>query len=663
MMMLNHPFRSLRRILTPLIAAIAVFTSTDARAAIIQILHTNDLHAALQTAGEPKAGEPEFGGWAEIKTLMDRLTEEAAHPTDPNIPPMETLRLDAGDFLEGTLQYFPRNGINILHAYNKMGYDITTLGNHDWLMGARALDALVQPTPSPSPGSLEQLAPTEPFAQPLVSANIQVNPRLKNLSSQIQPYKIIEKAGVKLGIFGLATNEAFYSWIPKVRSKKSDFKLKSYRDREGLEDESGVREIIPGIANQTIQALRPQVNAVIALTHIGFDEDLAVAQESRGLDLIVGGHSHTFLETLNVERDRDGHDVPIVQAGYNGRTIGRIVLEVIPDQPARVLTYELIPVPHETAKDPVIASITDTAERDLTEMYGPERLNEVIGTSEVQLVPGKYGPTAFSKFAVDAIRKSIDASIGMDSGAFHANTPLPGGSVTRRKLMEMYPRKLEGDQNQGLYVYSAKMPGFAIAIGLKYAVKYGLFTSFSGLDYREQKLTDAEYAAELKKAKPEDREIITRVRAKRITVNGARICLTCTYDIALPEFLVRGAYGITPLSRLVIWSGKRTPITIWSAFERHLRDIGVIRALDDGEHFIPNRFRNSYVARFGKHLDPNQTSPQTRDASGLPDHTFHRETPMKDLYERFLTKVLKVKKSKKLDKNTDADSPVIENEL
>lgn len=653
MMMLHRTF-------LPALALAVALAPAHARAAIIQILHTNDLHAALNTAGEPKPGEPEFGGWAQIKTVMDRLEHEAANPKDKSIPPMETIRLDAGDFIEGTLLYFPKNGVNVMRAYNRMGFDATTLGNHDWLAGARALDALIAPPPA---NTLNDAPPSEPFAQPLVSANIQVHPRLKNLSQQLRPYTIIEKAGVKIGVFGLATTEAFYKWIPKLRSKKSDFRLKDYHDREGFEDENGVREIIPGVANKTIQELRPKVDAVVALTHIGFGEDLAVAEESRGLDLVVGGHSHTFLETLNVARDRDGRDVPVVQAGYNGRRIGRIVMEVNPGQPARVLTYELVPVPHETARDPQVDAVTAHANQDLIEMYGAEHLGEVIGSSDVQLVPGKYGPTAFSKFAVDAIRRSIDASVGIDVGAFHANTPLPGGTVTRWKLMEMYPRKFEADQNQGLYVYKARIPGFVLALGLKFAVKYGLFSSFSGIDYQEQKISDEQFALELKKAKPADRELLTRVRAKRITVNGVRICLTCSYDVAAPESLIRGAYAISPLVRLVIWGGKRTPVTIWQAFESHLRDIRVIRALDDAEHFQPNRFRTTYQDRFDGHLDPLQTVPETRDASGIPDHTWHRETPVKDLLDRFLTKVLKIKKQARMTATTDADSPAIEDEL
>ena len=76
---------------------------TLAQATVIQILHTNDLHASLETAGAPRKGELEFGGWARVKTLMDNLTKNASARG------IETVRLDAGDYSEGTMAYFADN--------------------------------------------------------------------------------------------------------------------------------------------------------------------------------------------------------------------------------------------------------------------------------------------------------------------------------------------------------------------------------------------------------------------------------------------------------------------------------------------------------------------------------------------------------------------------
>lgn len=631
--------------LSTLFLLFALLAAPQADAVVIQILHTNDLHAALNTAGEPKPGDPEYGGWVQVKAVLDYWTQRGKE-----LGIDETIRLDAGDFLEGTIQYFPQNGINVLRTYQQMDWDASALGNHDWLMGARGLD---------------QLLSQRPFTSPLLSANIKIHPRLKALSKQLSPYTIVEKAGVKIGVFGLSTTEAFYKWIPKIRSRCCDFKIRNYEDYYGVErDAEGNRILVPGIANKTIAELRPKVDALVALTHIGFDRDLDLVYDSRGLDLVVGGHSHSALETLTVEVDRDGHEVPIVQTGYNGRTIGRVTMEILPGQRPRVLTTELIPVPHrlspETPADAEVAQSVAIANQAVVSLYGAERLNEVIGQSEVRLVPGKYGPTAFSKFAVDAIQKSVDADVGIDIGLFHANTPLPGGEVTRRKLMEMYPRKFESDQNQGLYVYHARTPGLILALALKFAVKYGLYASFSGVGYKPIKLTDAEYQRALKKEKSGDKEFLTRYRAKEITVNGQKICLTCVYEIAAPESVVRGAYGISPLTRLILWSGRRSSVTIWQALEKHLRDIKVIKPLEGNEIFSSRRYANFYQRTFGGQLDPEQLRPSelgTPPTSFLDQEMGHGEQSPHSLLEAFQRELIRVKKANPLlNEKTDADA-------
>jgi 5'-nucleotidase / UDP-sugar diphosphatase len=593
--------------------------SSNANSTVIQILHTNDLHAAMNTAGAPKPAAPALGGWAQIKTLMDQWTAAAKSQG------IETIRLDAGDFLEGTNLYFADGGANVLRAYQQLGFDASALGNHDWLMGARGLNDLLG---------------VAPFSHALLSANIKVHPRLQHLKTQLKPATIIERAGVKIGIVGLSTTEAFYKWIPRVGSRKSDMKLKNYWDStiERDDDGDGETEIEPGIANRLFDHLAPKTDAVIALTHIGYGSDQELVHESKNLDLVVGGHSHTFLETLSVAENRDGREIPIVQTGYNGRSIGRVLLEVTPGQPARVLSTELIPVPLETEQDPTIAKAVAQANQAYESLYGAEVLNEKLGTSKVRLVPGRTGPTSFSQFAVEAIRKSIDAEVAIDIGAFHGNSPIEGGVITRRKLMEMYPRKFEADQNEGLYVYRARIPGLAISLGVKFAVKYGLFVSLGGVDYEVEKLSDAEYNLEKAKLPASDRESLTQFRAKNITINGNRICALCFYDAAVPESLLRGAYGISPLTRLVIRHGHRTDQTIWKAMEAHLKDIGTIGVVSDDARFSPRRFSRKYQQDFDGHIDPDQSHEEEYPEHHGDDDTGHdhHEIPFETLLNRFL---------------------------
>jgi 2',3'-cyclic-nucleotide 2'-phosphodiesterase (5'-nucleotidase family) len=533
-------------------------SAKSANATLIQILHTNDLHAAMETFGAPNPQEQEYGGWAQLKATMDGLTSDAsAHG-------IETIKLDAGDYTEGSSFYFSDHGKNVIRAFQHLGYDATAMGNHDWLMGADAMEELYRDLP---------------FPFPVLSANTKITRRLPNLSQQIQPTTQIVKSGIKIGIFGLSTDEQLYSWIPSVESRKRDMRIKDYRDEVFEDDSEAGTRIVPGIANTMIQRLRAENDVVIGLTHIGYEEDKMLAANSEGLDLIVGGHSHTFLQTPTLIQDRDGKDVPIVQTGFNGKYIGKIILDVREDHSVKLISYDLIPVLNQSAKDPVMESLVKNANGGRKSLFG-NRLNEVIGTSDERLVSGDAGPTAFSKFVVDSMRDVTGAEVAIDVGAFHGNTPQPAGPVTRLNLMEMYPRKFESDQNEGLYIYEASVPGLILKIGLDYAVRFGMYVGTSGLTYDLGRLSDYEYAKLRKQyAGTVDENIVTPFFPMNIKVGGYPLKSLHWYDTVAPESLVRGAWGITSLSKLVLRRGHATAHTIWDAMNFYLLKTGKIPAM------------------------------------------------------------------------------------
>ncbi len=516
-----------------------ILTATFAlpcEAKIIQILHTNDLHASLTTAGAPASGEAEFGGWAQIKAKMDSLTQEASAKG------ISTLRVDAGDFSEGTTYYFPDSGKGVLAAFQSMGYDAATLGNHDWLMGARDLDRTLG---------------EQPFSFPLLSANIKVASTLKNIHQQIVPTTQIIKDGIKIGLMGLSTDEAFYRWITAVNSNKNDMKILPFFDINDRKDP----DYTPGLASRLVADLRKQNDIVIALTHIGYGQDQRLAAQTPGIDLIIGGHSHTFLESLQEIDDPEGRSVPIVQTGVNGHSIGRILIDVEPNQRAKVISYELVPVFHQEVQDENVARSIASADQKLESLYGHQQLYEVLGHADNLIVPDDLGPNSFGQFAVDAMKDRLGTQVAIDLGEFHGVTPQAAGVVTRRTLMELYPRKFETAQNGGLYVYRAKIPGIALLFAAKYAVKSGVYLSFSGLTYDVVPARNGDPYS---------------YRAKRIRINGKRVCLFCDYSAAVPESLIRGAYGITSLSKLLFQKGSPSQFTIWNAMESYLKKTGTI---------------------------------------------------------------------------------------
>jgi 2',3'-cyclic-nucleotide 2'-phosphodiesterase (5'-nucleotidase family) len=535
--------------------AFLLFISATSEAKIIQILHTNDLHAALHSAGAAADGDQTFGGWAQLKTVMDELTASARSQN------IETIKLDAGDFFEGTLSYFPDHGINVLRAFQSIGYDAASLGNHDWLMGAQNTNAVFGKSP---------------FPFPLLSANSEFSPWLKNLNQQILPSTQIVRDGIKIGIVGLSTDEVFYKWITKVDSYKYDMQIHNYRDY--LDPDTN--EIASGIANEEAAKLRENNDLVIALTHIGFKEDKKLAATSTNIDLIVGGHSHTRLDSLGVIENANGEMVPIVQTGATGVFIGKILVEVIPGKKPQVLTYELVPVLNSVAADPVVASHLETSEKRIEHQYGAQELNKVVGHSETRLISGSGGKTAYSKFIVDAMKDTTGADIGLDLGEFHSNSAQPKGEVNLRKLMEMYPRKLNAEQNEGLYVYQFRIPGWALKLALNLAIQFGYDLSTSGIEFKKNTISDEQFLVEQHsygeswKAKALTKE---RLASNSILINGRPLKLFKKYRVATPEFVVRGAYAISWLTRLVMRGGRPSQYTIWDASEKYLAKIKTIQ--------------------------------------------------------------------------------------
>jgi hypothetical protein len=363
-------------------------------------------------------------------------------------------------------------------------------------------------------------------------------------------------------------------------------KILDYRD--GVYPDPDTGEDLPqmGLANEVIEELDRNHDLVIALTHIGYSDDKLLAASSRGLDLVIGGHSHTVLESMAIVPNQEGREVPVVQTGFNGHFIGKILVEVNRGAAPRFLSYELVPVDIEGPRDALQDQFLADAEQALERIYGPE-LRKPIGKAEVRLVSGDRGPTAFSKFAVDSMKEITGAEIALDVGAFHGNTPQPAGDVSRMTLMELYPRKFEQEQNEGLYVYTGKLPGIAIKIGLEYAMRYGSFLSFSGLTYDLSSLNDADFKRlkDRHQGKGSARNL-TRFVPKNIRINGEPLRKFRWYTTATTESLVRGAFGITPLAKLLFRKARATPHTIWNAMEARLRKIGTIPALNSGEKMV-----------------------------------------------------------------------------
>lgn len=244
------------------------------------IVHVNDTHSHLEA--EKTGDYVGQGGILEMAAYMDSVRKADG--------PENVLALHAGDFCQGT-SYFSEFGAPFMvRTLNALQFDVITLGNHEFDNGIEALaDAL---------SALEM---------PCVVCNYDFSPL--PLGQYVKPYVIVEKAGRKIGVVGvLCSLGAMVS--AEISSRLIELDMVSS-------------------VQKTVDEVRPQCDFVIALTHIGYTEhnpgditDPQLCAATRGIDIFVGGHSHTFLSEPDYVRNLDGTPVPIVQAGWMGVEMG-----------------------------------------------------------------------------------------------------------------------------------------------------------------------------------------------------------------------------------------------------------------------------------------------------------------------------------------------------
>ena len=251
----------------------------------LTILHTNDVHSYIDPfpANHPK--NPNMGGVARRAALIESIRKE-----NPNV-----LLLDAGDIFQGTPYFNYYGGELEFKLMSMMQYDLATIGNHDFDNGIEGLYAQL---------------PHASFE--FVSANYDFKNTVMN--GHVKPYKIINKDGIKVGVFGLGVG------------------------LDGLVDKKNYKETIyldpVGVAQDMARLLKQEkkCDLVICLSHLGYkykDEpdkicDTKLATLTKDIDLIIGGHTHTFLDKPTVLKNSVGQDVLVNQVGCYGINLGRI---------------------------------------------------------------------------------------------------------------------------------------------------------------------------------------------------------------------------------------------------------------------------------------------------------------------------------------------------
>lgn len=341
----------------------------------LAILHTNDVHGRVAVEGEVQ-------GLAFLAAEIRR--QRRLYPV--------SLTLDAGDIIHGTPMESLHGPSPVLEAFNAIGYDGATVGNHEFDFG---------------PENLRRAARLARF--PLLSAN--VRDRSGAPWGPLIPYRIFERGGRRIGIFGLTTLET-----PKIQWPRT---IEDIRFEEPYDH-----------ARKMVAELRPKVDLLICLSHLGYKADLELAHEAKGIDLIVGGHSHTRLTEAKVE-----NGVTIVQTGCFGKALGRI--EVRFDGKTPQFDYALI-------------DATAGEDGEVEKVYGPyaDRLKgelaEILATIPAPMSFDKLTrerPEA--RFLAESVRKAHEVDVGLFA-ASQISGEWAAGPVARKdayRVMAAYTRQ------------------------------------------------------------------------------------------------------------------------------------------------------------------------------------------------------------------------------
>ena len=249
----------------------------------ITILHTNDVHSHIEAFPADDAKFPNQGGVSRRYTLIEAIRKE-----NPN-----TLLLDAGDIFQGTPFFNFYGGELEFKLMSKLKYDAATLGNHDFDNG---ID-----------GFYAQL-PHADFS--FINSNYDFSNTL--IDGKVKDHQIFMKDGVKIGVFGLGIE------LDGLVSKNN------YKETKYLNPVEIAQEMTKKLKQQE------KCDLVICLSHLGYHyetdkiDDLKLAAKTKDIDLIIGGHTHTFLPKPTVTTNIEGKKVLVNQTGWAGVNLGRI---------------------------------------------------------------------------------------------------------------------------------------------------------------------------------------------------------------------------------------------------------------------------------------------------------------------------------------------------
>ena len=475
------------------------------------ILFTNDFHSQIEPLSKEETYNADRGGVKRIKALVDSV--RTAEKT--------VFLADAGDYVQGTYYFSLLNGAVEMKVMDQLGYDVRTVGNHEFDKKMTCLyDMLTWSN------------------VPVVASNYDFS--RTSLANRIEQSMIIEKNGIKVGFIGL--------------NVKLD-NLVTPSACEGVEWQNAIN-----VADNLAKDLRDcGADIVIALSHLGYEKnstatyyDRGMAMNTKYIDMIIGGHSHTFLNYPDWITNKNNVSVPVVQTGSKGICLGYAKIK-LNDNGKPTFTYKLIPVKNHLDKklDPDFSATVD--EYSASVSY---KMEEVIGTCPQAIRKGTpesplYNLTGDALIWMAKEYMDVDADVSLyNSGGLRAE--ISAGDLTIGDVYAVYPFDnmlsivtLKGSDLKTMFNYVASNGGLPVNSGVKM--------------------------------------VISNKKVKSVTVNGKEIDSNKTYTVATIDYLIElERYGFENIT-----SRTDAPEVIRDYFVEYFRHLaqqnnGKITAAKDG---------------------------------------------------------------------------------
>ena len=269
------------------VCLLAGILSVQAQDKQLVVLHTNDTHSTIYPLNPNLADTMKAGRGGFIRRIAMLKDERSKNP--------DLLLFDSGDFCQGSPYFTLYKGDVEVGLMNLMGYDAGTIGNHEFDFGLETMAKMFRN-----------------LNYPIVCSNYDFTGTV--VDGLVKDYVILKRGKVKIGVFGLS---------PKLSG------LVSNDNCIGVKYLDPVKE-----ANRVVEILKKKkCDVIICISHLGWmdsyeDGDEYLVSGTRGIDLVLGGHSHTYFETLRYVKNLDGKEIPVDQNGKHALFVGKMVLDL-----------------------------------------------------------------------------------------------------------------------------------------------------------------------------------------------------------------------------------------------------------------------------------------------------------------------------------------------